>query len=123
MKKKTKATNPFIVRQGDVLLEQIEKMPADIEPAPTDARGIVLAEGETSGHFHAVKGGEAKLFRFKDGRAERLLEIGGEGADVRVIGGGSGGVDRHTPISLKPGNYRVRVQQSWDSSRVRQVQD
>ena len=114
-----------IKRQGDVIL--IPTRPAkvvDIEPAPKDSRGVVLAEGETSGHHHGVVGRGCKLFLFSDGRADRLLTVGKAGAEVRVVGGGSGGVDRHTPISLKPGNYVVRIQRSWTSaSASRQVQD
>lgn len=113
-------------RQGDVLMIPVKKSAAvkeaDIEQL-TDARGVVLAEGETSGHHHQVFGGGAKLFRFKDGRNDRLLTITGD-ADVRVVGGGSGGVDRHTPISLKEGQYLVRVQRSWTSENAsRQVED
>jgi hypothetical protein len=111
------------VRQGDVILVPVQDVVGDLEPAPVDPRGAVLAEGETSGHHHAVVGKSVRLMRFKDGRAARLLEIGGEGAEVRVIGGGSGGVDRHTPIGLGPGQFIVRVQRAWDSTRARQVQD
>lgn len=124
---KSAQSTPHLLRQGDVLLIP-EGHPAyratDHEPAPVDPRGVVLAEGETSGHHHAVLGKHAKLFRFRDARADRMLEIGSGGAEVRVIGGGSGGVDRHTPISLKRGKYIVRIQRAWDSSRAsRQVQD
>lgn len=116
-----------MIRQGDVLLIPVDSATATgaTEPAPADARGVVLAEGETSGHHHAVVGRSVKLMRFRDGRSDRLLEIGGaSGAELRVIGGGSGGVDRHTPISLSPGKFIVRVQRAWDSSaRARHVQD
>jgi hypothetical protein len=114
-----------IARQGDVIIIATgSPKESEIELAPKDARGLVLAEGETSGHHHAVFGNGAKLFHFKDSqRTDRILSIAEGGADVRVVGGGSGGVDRHTPISLKPGHYTVRVQRAWDSTHVRQVQD
>jgi hypothetical protein len=113
------------VRQGDVFLMRTARKPAaaDLDPVPRDPRGIVIAEGETSTHHHAVIGGGAKLSRFKDGRAERLLELESD-AEIRVIGGGSGGVDRHTPIAITAGAYLVRVQRAWDSANVsRQVND
>ena len=127
-KRSKKTVGPSMIRQGDVLLMRVTKVDGEIEDAPKDARGIVLAEGETSGHFHAVFGksgrGEIKLMRFKDARAERLLVVGdGEGATVRVVGGGAGGVDRHTPIEVGPGTFKVRIQRAWDSSSARQVQD
>lgn len=113
-----------IVRQGDVILIPVDSTPDGVEPETKDKRGLVLAEGESSGHHHAVFGRGAKLFRFREQRAERLLTVGRSGAEVRVVGGGAGGVDRHTPVSLKPGNYIVRVQRSWTSENAsRQVQD
>lgn len=119
-----KKTN--MVRQGDVLIERDEVSTTDLTPAPMDARGVVLAEGETSFHYHAVFGKGARLCRFRDtARQERVLVVGRGGAEVRVVGGGSGGVDRHTPISLTPGTYRVRVQRSWSAAdeQAHNVQD
>jgi len=110
-----------LVRQGDVLLLRTDR--TGDEPAPKDPRGLVLAEGETSGHYHAVLGRGAKLMQFR-ATGERVLVVGKAGAEVRVIGGGSGGIDRHTPISLSPGNYEVRIQRAWTSENIsRQVQD
>jgi hypothetical protein len=115
-------------RQGDVLIREVSnvQLPKNeqLEIAQKDARGIVLAEGETSGHFHGVLGkGNYKLFNYKDGNG-KFLVIEKECADVRVIGGGIGGVDRHTPITLPIGNYKITVQRSWNSSmQSRQVQD
>ncbi len=111
------------VRQGDVFLMRTDRVSGEIEPMPRDPRGIVIAEGETSAHYHAVIGGDAKLSRFKDGRAEQMLEVTSD-AELRVIGGGSGAVERHTPITITPGKYLVRIQRAWDSANVaRQVQD
>ena len=114
-----------MVRQGDVLLVPIKCRPLVPLEEAHDVRGVVLAEGETSGHFHAVSGGEAHLFRFRDGRASSLLEVGTGGAVVRVIGGGAGGMDRHTPVAVEMGLYEVRLQKRWDSAAMSafQVQD
>lgn len=111
-----------MVRQGDVLLIPVQVAKRDLEPAPTDPRGLVLAEGETSGHHHALFGKGAKLMRYKaaPGRVVALVDDGGE---VRVIGGGSGGVDRHTPISLAPGRYEIRIQRQFNSGYSRHVAD
>ncbi len=111
----------MIIRQGDVLLVKTDAVKG--EEISNDPRGLVLAEGESSGHYHAVFGAGSKLFKFRDTN-QRMLVVGDEGADLRVVGGGSGGVDRHTPISLKPGNYEIRIQRSWTSANAsRQVQD
>lgn len=120
--KENSMTKRMAVRQGDVLLLPVTDA-KDIEPAPADARGVVLAEGEMSGHHHQVFGGGAKLFRFRDGRGDRLLTVGKAGADVRVVGGGSGGVDRHEPIKIAGGKWIVRIQRTWTSAMARRVED
>jgi hypothetical protein len=112
-----------IVRQGDVILIPTDDTAEGLTEATADARGLVLAEGETSGHHHQVFGAGHKLFN-RAAAGERMLTIGLGGADLRVVGGGAGGVDRHTPIALKSGNYLVRVQRTWTSANAsRAVQD
>jgi hypothetical protein len=117
----------MLKRQGDVLFKKFETKPEDLDPAPKDARGLVLAEGETSGHFHAVFGRGSKLFNFRDGGlSARVLVVGKAGAEVRVVGGGSGGVPRHHPVSLSSGTWEVRTQRQWtaeDEQRSRAVAD
>lgn len=121
-KKKTAAANT-IVRQGDVLLKAIPAPSAEkLEPAPKDGRGLVLAEGETSGHHHAIFGRGAKLMQYKRG-GQRVVVVAGSGADMRVVGGGGGGVDRHTPIKLAGGHYEVRIQKSYEAGMSRRVED
>ncbi len=111
-----------MVRQGDVLLMRVDANMGDLEPAEQDARGLVLAEGESSGHYHAVFGAGAKLMRYRD--TQRVVVVADKGGEVRVVGGGSGGVDRHVPVQLSPGRYEVRVQRSWTSANAsRRVED
>lgn len=105
-----------IVRQGDVLLLPVDDVSGDEAPAAKDARGLVLAEGETSGHHHALIGRGAKLFRFRaEGRQEMIVVVGRGGAEVRVIGGESGGVPRHHRMPLGAGKYLARGQRQWTS--------
>lgn len=110
------------VRQGDVLLIPIKVHLRDLQAAPKDARGLVMAEGETSGHFHALFGKGARLMRYRD-NAARVVAVVDGGGEMRVIGGGSGGVDRHLPIKLPSGRYEIRIQRSYDAGYSRQVQD
>lgn len=112
----------MMYRQGDVLLRRIDVAEAAIEPAPIDPRGLVLAEGETSGHHHAVTGPGVRLCQYRQ-TPGRLVVVADAGAEVRVVGGGSGGVDRHTPISLAPGRYAVRIQRSYADGYSRRVED
>ena len=122
-------TKRMMVRQGDVLLIPIVAPVKEVvAAAKKDARGVVLAEGETSGHHHAVFGRGCKLFAFRDtANAARVLVVGRAGAEVRVVGGESAaGVPRHHPVSLAPGAWEVRIQRAWsvaDEARSRQVAD
>lgn len=136
--KKTTKDERLPLRQGDVLLVPIQT-PADAElaPAPKDKRGIVLAEGETSFHHHWVFGRGAKLAHFRDSaRVTKVLFVGRDGADLRVVGGGAGGVDRHESVNerakklgvdgLTPGAWEVRTQRQYtaeDELRSRAVAD
>lgn len=112
---------PQMVRQGDVLLVPTTST-KEMTPAPKDPRGIVLAEGETSGHHHQVFGRGARLMQYKQG-GQRVLVVADAGAEVRVVGGGSGGVPRHEPIALAPGKYEVRIQRSFSQGYSRRVED
>lgn len=103
-----------IYRQGDVIIIKCESAPVNGIPA-TDPRGLVLADGETSGHHHQVFGRGAKLFRYKD-TEQRFLTVAKSGAVVRVVGGEVNGVPRHIPVKLEGGNYEIRIQKSWDSA-------
>ncbi len=108
---------PLQYRQGDVLLLAVPLRTAELEDAPADPRGLVLAEGETSGHHHVFEGA-AKAFRYKADRESLVIRADGAGT-MRVIGGGGGGVDRHTPIELPPlpkgMGWERRVQRAWTS--------
>lgn len=96
-----------IVRQGDVMLEPIDKLPDGLEPAPRDRHGhILLAEGERSGHRHTIR----------DTSALSLRMAGSEDVDYIVVGGSgamfaheylSGQMADHQPVDLAPGPYRV----------------
>lgn len=104
-----------MIRQGDVLMIQIDAEP-ETEEMPADPRGLVVAEGETSGHCHILYGSGAKLVRFRDGTG-RLVAFVPHGGEVRVVGGGVAGVDRHTAVKLSPGKYELRVQRSWTAEQ------
>jgi hypothetical protein len=99
-----------LYRQGDVLLVPYSGLIEADATEVTDPRGVVLAEGETSGHYHGVFGG-SKLFRFRNDM--RVLRIDGDAAEVRVVGGEVNGTPRHTPIRVDAGNYRVVIQRTW----------
>ena len=90
------------VRQGDVLLERVEQVPAGAVRQASGAR-IVLAEGEATGHAHAVESEGAAVFTAPDGRRYLVLT---RAAQLEH--------EEHAPIALEPGAYRVVRQREFD---------
>ena len=141
--------------QGDVILF---RLPASFSfstadaVAPRDNR-LILAEGEVTGHHHAIKlvpdpvhfrddalarelmaatapaAGVARLYR--DGDAVQRLVRSGELVTGRlaigflVVEGGSVVLrhDEHDAIRIPAGRYYVGGQQEWDAAEARRVQD
>lgn len=110
-----------IYAQGDLLIERV----ADVVPsgaalsAGTDG-ALVLAEGETSGHRHAIH--EPVTFFRDDGLARDIpggLYVGHVKVDstARLVH------EEHAPVTLPKGTYRVRRQRELDPREARLVMD
>jgi hypothetical protein len=99
--------------QGDLLIERV----ADIEPtgtilAPDQTGAVVLAEGELTGHRHAIYD---RVTMFRDDALAREVPAGLYVGHVKVAGG-SAQVhhQEHGPINLAEGTYRVRRQRELE---------
>lgn len=140
--------------QGDVILFRVPDrlvIKTDDEIAPRDGR-LILAEGEVTGHHHAINlmrpptyfrddalardlelampaAGTARLYR--DAAAVDQLVNSGELTTGRlaigflIVDGGSVVLrhDEHDPIRVPEGRYYVGGQQEWDAAEARRVQD
>jgi hypothetical protein len=99
--------------QGDLLIERV----ADVEPSGTllgpDAAGAwVLAEGEFTGHRHAIYD---RVTMFRDEALAREIPAGLYVGHVKVEGGSALiHHQEHAPISLAEGTYRVRRQRELE---------
>jgi hypothetical protein len=104
-------------RQGDVLLIPVDSIPTGVKPAERDNRGrIVLAEGEKTGHAHAILDDPATLFVKDDldEMADRFLRVEGE---VDVLH------EQHAMITLPEGDWIVRQKKEYAPERPRFVAD
>lgn len=107
--------------QGDLLIERVADVAPRGEMVSRSADGVyVLAEGEVTGHRHAVHDG-VTFFR-DDGLARDVpggLYIGHIAVDTtaRVVH------EEHGPIELPKGTYRVRRQRELDPREARLVMD
>lgn len=87
------------LRQGDILLVPVEKVPANLTEVPREAGKIVLAEGEATGHLHAIDSEEATFL------AADLAEI--EGRFLVVESEVAITHPEHSTVPVAPGAYRV----------------
>jgi hypothetical protein len=99
--------------QGDLLIERVD----DIEPSGTllspDASGAtVLAEGELTGHRHAIF---ERVTMFRDDALARDVPGGLYIGHVKVEGGPATiHHHEHAPVALGEGTYRVRRQRELE---------
>jgi hypothetical protein len=84
----TKGENQTKYRQGDVLITRVDKIPKGAtEIASNKERGVVLAEGEVTGHAHRIPSRHAQLYR-TEADARYLRDVGAAviHADVDMLG-------------------------------------
>ena len=108
--------------QGDLLIERVD----DLEPSGTlvspDATGAtVLAEGELTGHRHAIF---ERVTMFRDDALAREIPGGLYVGHVKVEGGAATILHQeHAPIALGEGTYRVRRQRELEPKDAVLVSD
>ncbi len=108
--------------QGDLLIERVDPLqPSGSLPLANSDGSFLLAEGELTGHSHAIFG-QVTMFR-DDGLARDVpggLYIGHvnvEGPLARVQH------EEHGPVNLPKGTYRVRRQRELEPKDARVVAD
>jgi len=100
------------VRQGDVLLERVQEIPAGAVKVVPGSRGHVLAEGEATGHAHTIAAEFGELYE-KDGVLYLSIT---EDAPLTH--------QEHGTITLPPSFYRKIQQREWtDQDEPRAVLD
>jgi hypothetical protein len=100
-------------RQGDLLLQPIEKIPASARAADPKSE-IVLAEGEATGHAHRIKPPwENRAKQYFDGPTLYLEVLKPVAVDH----------EEHGAITIPPGCYERRLQTETWMDEVRQVAD
>jgi hypothetical protein len=111
-----------IIQQGDVLAEIVMELPKGAVEMPPDKRGVVLAEGEATGHHHRIADTDAATlfeveedvpvemsarqrgFQRKEKMKVKYLKVHRPAELVH---------EEHKPQMLQPGIYKV--------SQVREV--
>lgn len=99
---------PLMFRQGDVLLLAVDALPDEAQPEPRAGR-IVLAEGEVTGHAHAIEERDARTFTH-DGQRYLLTK-----SKAQLIH------EEHAPIEVPPGAWRVIIQREYEPDPIRSI--
>jgi hypothetical protein len=111
-----------IFAQGDLLLERVD----DVTPSGTieenmEGMPVVLAEGEATGHRHAIW---ERVTMFRDALLARDIPAGLYIGHLQVAGGHARLLhDEHAPITLPRGTYRVRRQRELGPRDARVLPD
>lgn len=95
-------------RQGDILLVPVESLPDGLTEVPREEGRIILAEGEATGHLHAIDSEEATFL------ATDLAEI--EGRFLQVEEEVALEHPEHDTVMVPPGAYEVRRQRSYSEA-------
>lgn len=102
-----------MIRQGDVLVRRVKRIPSDVKAVPRESGEVVLAHGEATGHRHAIVERQAEMW---SGGGGTWLSVGDGGATLKH--------EEHAPIPLDPGKYQVvRQREHSDEDEVRYVAD
>ncbi len=96
-------------RQGDVLIERIEKVNGKKQKINGN---IILAYGEATGHHHAIKDDTTMLFHGPNG--EVYIDVT-EHTELTH--------QEHSSIAIPPGKYRVVRQREYTPEAIRNVID
>lgn len=106
------------LRQGDILLVPVKKVPDGLHEIPREDGKIVLAEGEVSGHLHAIKAPGATFLTKDLGSPEdRYLVVDVIEEAERIT---AEAVElthpEHDTVVLEPGAYEVRRQREYSKA-------
>jgi hypothetical protein len=96
-------------RQGEILLEAVEKVEGEIIGEKSE---FVLAEGKSTTNRHVLKGKKMKIYRSGD---VLFLSLS---AKTKLVH------PEHADLALKKGNYKVIRQREYDIREgIREVSD
>lgn len=105
-----------MIQQGDVILHKTNIDISNAVKVDKDKRGIVLAEGEHTGHYHGIEVEEDEAELIKIGE-KMLLHVKTDSVTLKH--------QEHGPITIDKGVWEVGqvVEKDWLNDMVRKVVD
>lgn len=100
-------------QQGDVLLKIVDGLPGGAEKVAPRARGVVVAEGEVTGHAHVFAPDAVTEYLLA---GKRYVKVEKPTALVH---------EEHLAVTVQPGVYEIGgvVEKDWMEDAVRPVVD
>jgi len=94
--------NKTQIQHGDVLLQKVEGLPVGVKPVSRQAIGLVIAEGEATGHHHVITDKGATLWELKGDMYLEATE------PVTITH------DEHKPLPIPEGIYHIGRVREYD---------
>jgi len=106
-----------LLRQGDVLLMPVEDTALlYATSAKSPKGGIVVAQGEATGHHHRIRSRHARLYRRGQDRFIKVHNCAVKERPRLTH-------EEHDPVTLEPGVYQVVLQREYTPSAPVRVYD
>ena len=105
---------PFLIRQGDVLVSRVASIPANAKPQQRDNGRVILAYGEVTGHAHQIADPDAVGAELTVAESATFLRLTKKAQLVH---------EEHATINIPPGTYRVVHQREWSYGENIRVAD
>ena len=99
-----------MIRQGDVLLVPVDRVPDAVVPVAREDGRLVLAEGEVTGHAHVIEAEQAELVTAEEARELYLLVHGDDAVELTH--------EEHSTLPVEAGAYRVVRQREFREPRA-----
>lgn len=103
--------NKLQVRQGDVLVIAVDKI-----PEMKQTKRVRLANGEVTGHHHTISDGAVGFAEAEEDLAEFFAVKGGDSVAVLTH-------QEHSAIEIPEGEYRSVIQSEYTPQAIKRVQD
>jgi hypothetical protein len=97
-------------RQGDVLIQRVETIPASAVLQKHDGK-IIVAHGEATGHAHQIDSTDADWWKHEE---DQFVQVKTAAPLTH---------QEHSKIPLKRGRHVVRRQREYSPSAIRNVAD
>jgi len=105
--------NKAPIRQGDVSLVPVLKIPSGAVEIKTEDKRVVLAYGEVTGHAHAIYEDIDKVKVWAVGKVKYLEVM----ATVMLKH------EEHTHAKIEPGIYKLPIQVAYEPQELHRVAD